>query len=560
MNGPSQQQIHQLQAQHQNQPAQQQPLFMQRSVPFPGNGNGPSSVPQSMFSPSIDNNITLRNDNEMLYPKLQKQQQKQLQQMLANNNSTYNSTNYNTNNNLSYNNNGNTTTGNSNSINSGATSNHNNNTNNNGNINSHGNNVGLNNLNNNNNTNNNHTNINFNDLLNANNQHSLHNVNTRAHHNSQNNDGLHINLNSMPIPQQQQGVALPPPPGAMLRPEQQQHFPNSQQQHPGTPLSTAGNIMNFVTANDISLLPPVNHLNVKQVWKHNLYEEFANIRKLVDTFNVISINIEFSGTLARPVGKFRSKSDYIYQLVRSNVDLLSVMQIGVSLSDEMGNKPDNVISTWQLNFKYDVDEEIVSPFVLDLVNDSIDFGELKKYGIEFQEFASLIMDSGLILNDNVLWISYSGAYHLAYLVHFLSGASMPNNKEDFLQLVSQYLPNFYDLEVINNRLKRVIFISNNNNVRRSIEILAEELGIPNFPHFQTTGGQSLLILMIYNSLCKLTACKFPNGEDFAIYKNQISGINDFFENNAGTAMAGSSAGVSIDGSNNINSVTGNLYA
>lgn len=67
-------------------------------------------------------------------------------------------------------------------------------------------------------------------------------------------------------------------------------------------------------------------------------------------FETISIEI-ISGVVARPIGEFRSTTDYQYQLLRCNVDLLKIIQLGLTFMDEDGNTPAE-FSTWQFNFKF----------------------------------------------------------------------------------------------------------------------------------------------------------------------------------------------------------------
>lgn len=62
---------------------------------------------------------------------------------------------------------------------------------------------------------------------------------------------------------------------------------------------------------------------------------------------------EFPGVVARPIGEFRSTADYQYQLLRCNVDLLKIIQIGFTFMDENGNTP-KPVSTWQFNFKFNL--------------------------------------------------------------------------------------------------------------------------------------------------------------------------------------------------------------
>ena len=246
----------------------------------------------------------------------------------------------------------------------------------------------------------------------------------------------------------------------------------------------------------------------------------------------MSISTEFVGTLARPIGTFRSKVDYHYQTMRANVDFLNPIQLGLSLSDANGNKPDNGPSTWQFNFEFDPKKEIMSTESLELLRKSgINFEKHENLGIDVFEFSQLLMDSGLMMDDSVTWITYHAAYDLGFLINILMNDSMPNNKEDFEWWVHQYMPNFYDLNLV----YKIIQEFKNPQLQQSsqqqqqqqysLTTLADELGLPRFSIFTTTGGQSLLMLLSFCQLSKLSMHKFPNGTDFAKYQGVIYGID-----------------------------------
>jgi CCR4-NOT transcription complex subunit 7/8 len=59
---------------------------------------------------------------------------------------------------------------------------------------------------------------------------------------------------------------------------------------------------------------------------------------------------EFPGIVARPIGTFKTGSDYHFQTMRCNVDLLKIIQLGITLADEEGNMPE--VCCWQFNFKF----------------------------------------------------------------------------------------------------------------------------------------------------------------------------------------------------------------
>lgn len=63
---------------------------------------------------------------------------------------------------------------------------------------------------------------------------------------------------------------------------------------------------------------------------------------------------EFPGTVAKPIGTFKSYADYTYQNVRCNVDLLKMIQLGITFANERGETPPDAC-TWQFNFKFSLE-------------------------------------------------------------------------------------------------------------------------------------------------------------------------------------------------------------
>ena len=53
----------------------------------------------------------------------------------------------------------------------------------------------------------------------------------------------------------------------------------------------------------------------------------------------VAMDTEFPGVVARPIGDFKSSSDYQYQLLRCNVDLLKIIQLGLTFFNKDGEMP-----------------------------------------------------------------------------------------------------------------------------------------------------------------------------------------------------------------------------
>lgn len=117
-------------------------------------------------------------------------------------------------------------------------------------------------------------------------------------------------------------------------------------------------------------------LETCEVWAENLDAEMNVIRDLIEYYPYIGMvsrlasllyvyelllthyphswmnqDTEFPGVVARPIGTFKTPSDYHYQTLRCNVDLLRIIQLGLTLCDEKGRKPEGKC-VWQFNFRF----------------------------------------------------------------------------------------------------------------------------------------------------------------------------------------------------------------
>lgn len=228
-----------------------------------------------------------------------------------------------------------------------------------------------------------------------------------------------------------------------------------------------------------------NKGRIREVWKHNLHEEMAVLRDLVDKYPYIAMvrihwlwavdsltmifkDTEFPGVVSRPMGGFRGKSDYHYQCLRTNVDMLKVIQIGLTLFNEDGETPparpnpnDPEIGpaarrtannapfpcSWQFNFKFNLKDDMYNEKSIESLQQAgIDFNLLERDGIDPHEFAALLIPSGLVCFDSVKWISFHGGYDFGYLTKLLICMPLPNDEVDFDHKMKLYFPTTYDVK------------------------------------------------------------------------------------------------------------------
>ncbi|KAH6806847.1 Polynucleotidyl transferase [Perilla frutescens var. frutescens] len=93
-------------------------------------------------------------------------------------------------------------------------------------------------------------------------------------------------------------------------------------------------------------------IKIREVWFDNLESELSLISDLIDRYPFISMDTEFPGVIFKPpphsAARCRHSLTDHYRLLKSNVDALSLIQLGITLSDTDDNLPG--LDVWQFNF------------------------------------------------------------------------------------------------------------------------------------------------------------------------------------------------------------------
>lgn len=278
-------------------------------------------------------------------------------------------------------------------------------------------------------------------------------------------------------------------------------------------------------------------LEIRNVWAENVEEEMAAIRELIEKYPYVAMDTEFPGVVARPVSETYSP-DYHYKSLKVNVDLLKIIQLGLSFADEEGNFAKGC-PCWQFNFKFNLSDDMFAQDSIDLlVNSGISFDDHATRGIDPQLFGELLMVSGLVLDDRVKWVSFHSGYDYGYLLKLLTTLELPGDEKSFFELLRLFFPTIYDIKYMTSLVDGHF---------GGLQRLADDLGCQRLGAEHQAGSDSLLTMSTYFALGR---AKFLNGNseiDDGRYKNELYGYGSNHTVRKGVSSFSHGAG-SINGS------------
>ncbi|XP_073998473.1 CCR4-NOT transcription complex subunit Pop2 isoform X1 [Rhodnius prolixus] len=264
-------------------------------------------------------------------------------------------------------------------------------------------------------------------------------------------------------------------------------------------------------------IPSNEECGIRDVWAHNLKEEFKVIRQVIHKYNYVAMDTEFPGVVARPIGEFRSTADYQYQLLRCNVDLLRIIQLGLTFLDDQGKPPAGSYSTWQFNFKFNLSEDMYAQDSIDLLqNSGIQFKKHEEEGIDPLDFAELLITSGIVLVENIKWLSFHSGYDFGYLLKLLTDQNLPNDESEFFELLKIYFPTVYDVKYLMKSCK---------NLKGGLQEVADQLELTRVGPQHQAGSDSLLTGMAF---FKMREMFFEDNIDDGKYCGHLYGLGTSF--------------------------------
>jgi len=256
---------------------------------------------------------------------------------------------------------------------------------------------------------------------------------------------------------------------------------------------------------------------IRDVWAENVDAEFVTIREAIVNYPYVAMDTEFPGVVARPIGSFKSSSDFHYQTLRCNVDLLKIIQIGLTLCNEEGQLAPG-ICTFQFNFKFSLSDDMYSQDSINLLERSgLNFAEHEERGIDPIYFSELLISSGIVLCDDVKWISFHSGYDFGYLLKVLTCRALPLEEDNFFAQLKLYFPQIYDIKHL---------MKSCENLKGGLNKLAEDLEVERIGPEHNAGSDSLLTQATFFKMRQLF---FENELDDGKCLNCIHGLGKAYD-------------------------------
>ncbi|CAI0394907.1 unnamed protein product [Linum tenue] len=101
------------------------------------------------------------------------------------------------------------------------------------------------------------------------------------------------------------------------------------------------------------------------------------------------------------------------------------------------------------------------------------------------------MSSGIVLNDNVHWVTFHSGYDFGYLLKLLTCKNLPETQAEFFKLIRLYFPVLYDIKHL------VKFC---NSLHGGLNKLAELLDVERIGICHQAGSDSLLTCCTFMKL------------------------------------------------------------
>ncbi|KAM7254042.1 hypothetical protein ACFE04_028226 [Oxalis oulophora] len=267
---------------------------------------------------------------------------------------------------------------------------------------------------------------------------------------------------------------------------------------------------------------------VRQVWAANLVEEIGYINQALFDHTFVAIDTEFPGTIYQPamdkVFFPTINPDDNYFSIRSNVEDLKLIQLGLTLTNAQGNLPNFGSPTesyiWQFNFRdFDITKDSYNRNSIEfLKKQGIDFENHRNYGIHSADFAWVFLNSNLVAwKSNLTWVTFHGGYDFGFMIKILTQHSLPSDLPSFIRHVVWYFGNkVYDVKHMIKPFNR--WYGGLNKLAKGLNVERGQVG--NCTH--QAGSDSLLTILTYWKLVQVFNEEYRENGYKTMSKNELT--------------------------------------
>jgi len=157
----------------------------------------------------------------------------------------------------------------------------------------------------------------------------------------------------------------------------------------------------------------------------------------------------------------------------------------------------------------------------------IDFAKFEALGIDVLYFGELMMMSGLVLNDDVKWVSFHSSYDFGYLLKTLTCKELPMEESSFMDLLHTYFPYIYDVKYMMTAVEGMY---------GGLSALADTLQVDRIGPMHQAGSDSLLTAQTFFSLINK---HFQGACDDSKFRGELFGLGSNHTKYKGKGYAGS---------------------
>ena len=146
-----------------------------------------------------------------------------------------------------------------------------------------------------------------------------------------------------------------------------------------------------------------------------------------------------------------------------------------------------------------------------LQNSGLQFKKHEEEGIDPLEFAELLMTSGIVLMENVKWLSFHSGYDFGYLLKILTNHHLPQEESEFFELLRIYFPVIYDVKYLMKSCK---------NLKGGLQEVADQLELERVGPQHQAGSDSLLTGMAFFKMREVRAFSFHSITKRIVYNKE----------------------------------------